>query len=142
MSGRRLFLDSNILVYLFDQDVPEKQNVARQLLLTYDRLLLSTQVLQEFYVVATRKLARPLAPRRAAEVVDTLLEHDVVQITPTLLRRAIDRSIDSQLSYWDSVIVEAALACEAEFLLSEDMQHGWRIGSMTVWNPFISPDFS
>lgn len=120
MSGRRLFLDSNILVYLFDQDAPEKQKVAQQLFRSYERIALSTQVLQEFYVVATRKLARPLAPHRAAEVVDTLLAHEVLQITPTLLRRAIDRSIGSQLSYWDALIVEAALASEADLLLSEN----------------------
>jgi predicted nucleic acid-binding protein len=45
-------------------------------------------------------------------------------------------------SNWDALIVEAALANEADVLLSEDMQHGWRIGTLTVWNPFVSPDFA
>ncbi|NBC12189.1 MAG: PIN domain-containing protein, partial [Gammaproteobacteria bacterium] len=62
MSDEALFLDTNVLVYIFDGDEPDKQAVARQLLRDSGEIRLSTQVLSEFYVTVTRKLARPLAP--------------------------------------------------------------------------------
>ena len=90
----RVFLDTNVLVYLFDLDAPEKQARAREILETEGasgRAMVSTQVLQEFYVSVTRKLAQPLDPETAYRAVEDLASLPVVQIDTTLILSAITR---------------------------------------------------
>lgn len=137
MSAERWFLDTNVLVYLFDADSPQKQKRAHQVLKSSKaRLLLSTQVLQEFYVSVTRKLAQPLEPLVAAHAVAELSALSVRQVTTVLIESAIQRSIRSRLSFWDSLIIETARDGEATVLLSEDMQHGQHFDGLKVENPF------
>ena len=136
MSGEVWFLDTNILVYLFDADAPEKQARARGLFREDTEIRLSTQVLQEFYVAATRKLAKPLAPDQARRVVEDLGAFPVARMSHRLVLSAIDRSMASQVSFWDGLIIETALAEGARRLVSEDLQDGWEIDGMRVWNPF------
>ncbi|MDZ7622491.1 MAG: hypothetical protein U5O69_09135 [Candidatus Competibacteraceae bacterium] len=62
--------------------------------------------------------------------------YSVATITNALVTRGIRRSIDARLSFWDALIVETALAEKADLLVTEDLQDGWEIGSMRVWNPF------
>jgi len=138
MSAEVWFLDTNVLVYLFDSDEPEKQRRARELLRKNAEIRLSTQVLQEFYVATTRKLAKPLAPEQARRVVEDLGVFRVSRISHHLVLSAIDRSVASQVSFWDALIIETALAEGAQRLVSEDLQHGWEIERMRVWNPFAS----
>lgn len=140
MTGR-LFLDTNILVYLFDADAPTKQGHVRQFLSNQTlqaRLILSTQVLQEFYVTVTRKLATPLEPVAAAQAVRDLATWAVVQIDPSLILSAIARSQVSRISFWDALIVEAALSGGATDLYSEDLQDGLIVEGMRISNPFRS----
>lgn len=135
----RVFFDTNILVYLFDADAADKQTQARdrfQAEASAGRTLLSTQVLQEFYVAVTRKLAVPLEPEAAEEVVRNLAVLPVVRIDPERILAAIVKSRRLQLSFWDALIVEAALAGGAECLLTEDLQHGQTIETLRIENPF------
>ncbi|WP_295882651.1 PIN domain-containing protein [uncultured Thiohalocapsa sp.] len=136
MSDDVLFFDTNVLVYVFDADAPDKQAIARQLLRDSADIRLSTQVLSEFYVAVTRKLACPLVPARALQVVEHWRRFQVAAVTPELVARGISRSIDAQISFWDGLVVETALAEGAQRLVSEDLHDGWQIGRMHVWNPF------
>jgi len=136
MSDDVVFVDTNVLVYLFDHGEPGKRAIAKEIFRQYERLWLSTQVLQEFFVVVTRKLERPLAPDRALQSVQHFLAYPTAVVTPALVIAGIRRSIDSQLSLWDALIVETALSEGAGLLITEDLQDGWQIGAMRVWNPF------
>lgn len=139
--NERIFLDTNVLVYLFDHDSPEKQRLAREILARYGpsgSLLLSTQVLQEFYVTVTKKLAVPLAVETAAQAVSDLAVFPLVPIDPALILSAIRRSHLARLSFWDALIIEAALAGKATHLYSEDLQHHQQFDGLRVVNPFLS----
>jgi len=139
MSGR-VFVDTNVFVYLFDSDESTKQNTARNLL---DRLaneatiVVSTQVLQEFYVSVTRKLAQPLPPENAVEATRGLATYHVVQVDPSMVFTAIALHQHEKTSFWDALILRAALESGCELLVSEDMQHGKRFENLRVDNPFL-----
>jgi predicted nucleic acid-binding protein len=136
MKGKSAFFDTNILVYLFDVGAPRKKAVAEALFREHDSIILSTQVLQEFYVTVTRKLGRPMPPEKALAAVEHFLDYPVASILQEHVTAAIRRSIDSQLSLWDALIVETALAEGADLLVTEDLHDGWQVGSLRVWNPF------
>lgn len=136
-----VFFDTNILVYLFDQDVPEKRDRAKLLFqqeVEAGRFVASTQVLQEFYVAATRKLAVPLPVADAEEAVRALADLSIVPVDSSMILSAIDRSRSMQVSFWDALIIEAALSVGATCLLTEDLQHGRQIDGLRITNPFLS----
>jgi predicted nucleic acid-binding protein len=138
-ASTRAFLDTNVLVYAYDDSSSAKQQRARELVETLandERALLSTQVLQEFYVVVTRRLQVPVLEDVAQEAVETLLALPIVQVTPALIVDGIRRSRVDQLALWDALIVEAALAGGASVLYSEDLQDGRRFGDLQIVNPF------
>ena len=137
MSAELRFLDSNVLVYLFDGDAPAKQALARELLAA-GRTALSTQVLTELYVTVTRKLARPLDAARASRAITDLCALPIRDITANLVQAAIRRSAAMQLSYWGAVIVETALEAGATKLLTEALQDGQAIGTLRVDNPSLA----
>jgi predicted nucleic acid-binding protein len=129
-----------VLVYLYDEDEPEKRARALEVFereVESGRSALSSQVLQEFYVNATRKLRRPLTPERAEARVRDLSRLPLVQVDPSLILAAIARSQRMVLSFWDALIVEAALAGGADRLLTEDLQHGQEIEGLRIENPFL-----
>lgn len=133
------FFDTNVLVYLFDADGSDKRKKARALFQKHAEagdILLSTQVLQEFYVVVTRKLARPLDAAAAAQAVSSFGELPLVQIDTQLILSAMHRSRNDQLSFWDALIVQAAIEGHASTLYSEDMQSGQVLDNLRVVNPF------
>jgi predicted nucleic acid-binding protein len=134
----KTFLDTNVLVYLFDHDEPTKQQRAREILEDAEpgELVLSTQILSELYVTVTRKLKQPLDPVQATEVVDLLGSLSVMSIDTTLIKSAIQTSRSSQLSYWDGLVVAAAARGGCERLLTEDLNDGQEIGSICIENPF------
>ncbi len=135
----RAFLDTNVLVYLFDVDAPDKQEQARALLqaeVANGRAVLSTQVLQEFYVAVTRKLARPLDALTAEAALRCLAELPVTPVNSALVLRAAQRSRTDNRSFWDSLIVETAVQSGAKVLYSEDLQHGRVVEGMQIVNPF------
>ncbi len=135
----KAFFDSNLLVYAFDQGSPAKQDVAKRLIGEYGaagNLVLSTQVLQEFYVVTTKKLAKPLTKEEAAEVVKDLGEFPLVQVDKSVIYRAMGRHRVGEFSFWDCLIVEAALQSRCALLLTEDMQSDRHIDRLEIRNPF------
>ena len=136
MKDEALFLDTNVLVYLFDGDAPEKKAIAESIFRKHRRIAFSTQVLEEFYVTVTRKLGRPLHPEQALAAVEKFKTYPVAVISGAVVTKGIRRSIDSRISFWDGLIVETALAEGASVLVTEDLRDGWNIGSMRVWNPF------
>lgn len=138
----KFFFDTNVFVYLFDADSPDKRRKARALFQTHAEagdILLSTQVLQEFYVAVTRKLARPLAAATAAEAAAGFAELPIVSIDSRLVLSAIHRSRSNQLSFWDALVVQAAIEGHASTLYSEDMQHGLTLDGLKIVNPFRGP---
>lgn len=137
MSAELRFIDTNVLVYLFDADAPAKQAIARELVAA-GRLVLSSQVLSEFYVTVTRKLARPLDPVRAGRAVADLCALPIRDVTAHLVQAAIRRCAATPLSYWDALILETALDAGATTLLTEDLQHGQVVGTLRVHNPFLA----
>ena len=133
----RAFVDTNVLVYAFDDGAPSKRDRARALLTTPPApLVISAQVIGEFYVVVTRKLATPLDEDHAGAAVAELLRLPVVPIDGELARAAVSTSRAARLSYWDALIVEAAAAAGCDRLLTEDLSDGATIRSVRVENPF------
>ena len=137
MNGDRAFVDTNVLVYAVDRSSPAKQTRAQSLLAELaGSIAISTQVLLEFYVTATRKLAKPLSHEEAERRVQELSGADVVEVTVPLVRTAIALSREHRLSLWDALIVESARARGCRRLYSEDLQHGREFGGVRVVNPF------
>jgi predicted nucleic acid-binding protein len=133
------FFDTKVLVYLFANGDPEKQRAAERLYM--ERCedgsgVVSTQVLQEFYSVATATMKRVVKASTGRLAVQEFAMQHVVQMTPALVLKAIDRSAADQLAIWDALIVEAALAGGCRTLYSEDFQHGRAFGPLKVVNPF------
>lgn len=132
------FLDTNVLVYAVSSDPAEspKKEKALALIETTD-FGLSAQVLQEFYVVVTRRIARPVPPEDALELLEQFRILPVVWTDYPLLVAGIEASLEFGISYWDGAIVAAAERLGATTLYSEDLSHGRRYGSITVVNPFL-----
>ena len=138
MTGKT-FVDTNILVYAENADQGRKHERSRELILDlWDTQsgVLSIQVLQEFYVVTTRKLPVPLSSRAALEIVEQYLTWQVVDNTGSLLLAACSLADKHRLSFWDALIVQAALGAGCARLLTEDLNHGQQFGELTVVNPF------
>jgi predicted nucleic acid-binding protein len=133
------FVDTNVLAYAHDSSEVRRQPVAVALL---DDLwqahegMLSTQVLSEFYVVATRKFSPRMSRRDARTLVDSYAAWPVVQVDTTLIVAASALEERHQLSFWDALIIEAARRGGATRLVSEDLQHGRRIAGLVIENPF------
>ena len=133
------FVDTNILVYAEDRDAKGKHEVARDLILELWNNrdgVLSVQVLQEFYVTVTRKLKKPMSAARALDVVQEYLSWPVIENTGTLLVEAVGLQQKAQLSFWDAMVVQAAINGGCDKLYTEDLNAGQRFGSVVVVNPF------
>ena len=139
MSGK-VFVDSNILIYAHDKDAGTKQRqAAERLKKLWDTQLglLSTQVLQEFYVNVTRKIKKPLRSDLAREVVRNYGLWVESPITPATVVRASEIGEIWRLSFWDSMILAAAEQDGAGELLTEDLHSGQKIAGIRVVNPFL-----
>ncbi len=132
------FVDTNVLLYAISADPEEraKREEANTILAARD-LVLSAQVLQEFYVQATRR-SRPdrLTHPQAAGLVESFMRFNVVEITGGLVLAALAARERFEISYWDAAILEAARAAGCEVLLSEDLGHGQDYAGVRVENPF------
>jgi len=140
-ASRPVFFDTNVLVYMFARDAPEKQRRAEGIFVAAADAgcaTLSVQVLQEFYVTVTRKLTEPLHPETARLAVAEFAAQTVVHTPAELVLRAADLAQSDSLSLWDALIVEAARAGGCGTLYSEDLQHGRRFGTVRVVDPFVS----
>jgi predicted nucleic acid-binding protein len=132
------FVDTNVLIYAVSADPNDdaKARIARELL-TGAELALSVQVLQEFYVQATRPSARyRLSYGDACALVDSWLRFPVLDHTVPLVKAAAAGSARWRISYWDAAIIEAARQLGCTEVLSEDLQHGQDFDGVRVVNPF------
>ena len=135
----KVFFDTNVLVYAYDSQEPAKQAIAQRLFDEHARagqLVISTQVLQELYVSLTRVGKQKLPQDKAAAVVDFFAELPLQQVDKQLVSVAMQRHQQGAFSFWDSLIVEAALRAGCSTLLSEDMQDGLHIDNLSIRNPF------
>lgn len=138
----KAFVDTNILLYARNRHAGSKHTIARDLVaqLWEQRTgVVSTQVLQEFYVNVRRKAEKPLSSREAREIVSDYLRWDLIVNTGDSILAAIGLEERFQLSFWDALIVHAAQTAGVETLYSEDLADGQRYGSVTVVNPFGEP---
>jgi predicted nucleic acid-binding protein len=133
-----VFLDTNVVVYAFDDADPAKQSIAIEVLEAGDRLVVSTQVLLEAWWVLTRRLAVPLGEDDASKVIDELCALPVVSTDPDLVRRAIETGRRFNIAVWDALIIEAARASGCRRVLSEDLNSGQDFEGVVVSNPFES----
>jgi len=133
----RTFIDTNVLVYADDASAGAKRERALAVLAALvgaSQAVVSTQVLQEYFVVATRKLGVP--PEVARRKVEVLSRLDVVIVRPELVIAAIDLHRLHSISFWDALIVRAAAAASCARVLSEDLQHDQVIDGVRITNPF------
>ena len=137
----KTFVDTNILVYAYDRGAGEKHVAAQRAI---EQLwkdgngLISTQVLQEFYINIRRKAQRPISISAARNLIADYLAWDPVVNNGTSILEAMDVERRYKLSFWDSLIVVAAQQSGAEILLSEDFNQGQKYGSVQVQSPFES----
>lgn len=139
MKGVRTFLDTNIIIYAYDTSAGDKHQKARDLLtgLWESGLgIVSTQVLQEFHVTVTRKIPKPLDLATSREIIADFLTWDVVVNDGDAILRAIDVQEKHGFSFWDSMVIAAAIAGGAALLLTEDLTDGQKIGGVEIRNPF------
>lgn len=139
MTAELVFVDTNVLLYAHDRTAGRKREVASELL---ERLwgtrtgVLSTQVMQEFYVNATRKLPKPLSAPRARAVIGRYATWRVHRIEPSNITAASELEKRHRQSFWDALVIVSASAIGATTLVSEDMQHGRRIAGIEIVDPF------
>ena len=141
MTGaQKTFVDTNILVYAHDESETRKRAIAAGLLhdLWQSGMgVLSTQILQEFYVVATRKLNPPMSPEMARKIVALYAEWQPVRVDVPIILAASTLQERHQISFWDALIVESARRAGATRLITEDLQDGRDFDGVAVEDPFI-----
>ena len=136
--SKAAFFDTNVLVYADDDSTPEKQRKAIALFskhLNQRTAVVSLQVMQEYFVTLTRKLAVPA--EMAQRKVEILARGRVVQFRAEDIIAAIELHRLTRISFWDALIVQAARSAGAAVLYSEDLQPGAVIGGVRVVNPFL-----
>jgi predicted nucleic acid-binding protein len=138
MNGVKAFFDTNVLLYMYGGD-QSKQARAKELFRQYalaGRMLLSTQVVQEFYAAGSRKLGMPHAKLRDATA--ALLDCPLVIVGPSEITSAIQNEERYQISFWDGLILAAAESGGSEILFTEDLNDGQQYGAVLARNPFRS----
>lgn len=134
------FADTNVLLYAVStaEDEREKQEAAIALL-DGDDLVFSVQVLQEFYVQATRATRTDrLEHEQAVSLIESWLRFRVQDVSVVVLRNALATAARWRISYWDAAIVEAAREAGCSTILSEDLRHGMDFAGVRVADPFRS----
>lgn len=139
----RFFLDTNIFVYSFDALASAKQKKAQTLIetgLQTHQAVISTQVVQEFLNVATMKFTQPLSGHDAVHFLDTVLT-PLCDVFPSLglFRLALGLQSETHYSFYDCMILSAALEAGCGVVYTEDLQHTQRVRGLTIVNPFVSP---
>lgn len=134
------FLDTNILIYALDRNEPKKQQIAAQLVrdaMVTARGIISTQVVQEFLNAARRKFAQPMTTAESRQHLQTVLR-PLCQYFSSISTydRALLIAEETKFHFYDALIVAAAVESGCRTLLTEDLQHGRKIGNLTILNPF------
>ena len=133
------FLDTNVLIYAVSSASEESGKKEKALeLISYADFGLSAQVLQEFYVNVTRKIAQPLSPVQAATLLDQFRCFPMVLTDYPLIVAGAVTALRFDISYWDGAIIAAAEFLGATTLYTEDLNHGQHYGPVQVINPFLA----
>jgi len=132
------FVDTNVLLYAISRDAAEQEKAKRANDILAERdLALSVQVLQEFYVQATRaSRGDAIGHQQAVLLIESFRRFPVQDITAAIMLAALNCRQRFQLSYWDAAIIEASRAMGCSHVLSEDLNHGQDYGGVLVVNPF------
>ena len=133
------FFDTNIIVYAYDNHFPDKQQQAREIIISAVKNgtgVLSTQVLGEFFTVITRKIKMPISVRNARDIIQYMGSMPVQEIDLLIVKRAIDTLEQYKISYWDSLIIAAAERAQCKCILSEDFNAGQKYHGIEITNPF------
>lgn len=133
------FVDTNVLVYAYDETDAAKSTIAKKLVADLWRTrdgVISTQVLQELYVTLTRKVRRPLSKAKGRTIVGRHTRWQVHALSAGDVVEAMDLEQRHSLSFWDALIIVAAARSGAERLLTEDLQHGRTIAGVRIVDPF------
>ena len=137
----KYFIDTNIFIYAFEYDYPEKQKIANDIIkkaLFKNKGCISNQVVQEFINVATKKFAVPLSISDCQKYLDNvLLPLCEIFVNIDLYHRSLDIMERWQFSFYDSLVIAAAIQVDCKILYSEDLQHNQKIESLIIINPFI-----
>jgi predicted nucleic acid-binding protein len=140
MSGR-CFVDTNILLYAYDFEAGVKHKIAADVLRELwrnDSGALSTQVLQEFYVNVTAKISKPISPAQARTIISRYRVWPLEENNADSILRASEIQEHFRLSFWDALIIAAAIKAGAKTLLSEDLNAGQVIEGVKIVNPLLS----
>jgi len=133
----KVFIDTNVLVYQLDKRYPKKQSICRSIVresALKGEAVISTQVLQEFYVATTTKLK--VDPILAKSIIQRFENMEIVTVTQELINEAIDINMQNSVSFWDALIIAAAESAKCETLLTEDLGDGSVMNGVKVRNPF------
>jgi predicted nucleic acid-binding protein len=140
MNGK-FFLDTNIFVYSFDHSSATKSGRASQLIgraVTTRTGVISYQVVQEFFNLALRKFAKPMRPEDAEQYLGAVFRPLMtINSSQALYGEALRITQRYRFSWYDSLIIAAALEANCSILYSEDLQHGQKIGDLRIENPFL-----
>ncbi|MFI5176671.1 MAG: PIN domain-containing protein [Terriglobia bacterium] len=135
------FVDTDILVRLYDASSPEKQRRALALADDLARTrtgVISSQVLDEFFVAVTGRISRPLSPREASRRIQTFLNSwRVVGVTPHMVREAARGVVEHKLKLWDAQIWATAKLSEIPLVFSENFSSGRSLEGVQFINPFL-----
>ena len=130
------FLDTNILIYQMDSRDVVKQKKCRELvkaLVLRLEAVISTQILQEFYVACTTKLK--IKPILVKGMMHGFENMEVVTVGPDLINEAVDTSIQYHISFWDSLVIVSAESAKCQNLVTEDLNEGQVIRNVRIQNP-------
>jgi predicted nucleic acid-binding protein len=135
----KVFLDTNIIVYAHDHSSGDKHAVAREImdyLWESRKGVISVQVLQEFFVCVTKKISKPLLIKNAKIIIEYLSTWDVIVNDKYITLKAIDLQEKHRFSFWDSLVIQAAIQGRANILLSEDLPDEQIVMDLKILNPF------
>jgi len=138
MSGK-VFLDTNILIYAHDLDAGNKHHFALKVVkdLWEKRIgVLSTQILQEFYINMTKKIPKPISPLEAREIIRSYMCWEVKENHPMSIIRASEIEEKYRISFWDALVVVAAYEAKVDKISTEDLNSGQIIEGILIENPF------
>ena len=135
----KIFFDTNILAYAFDESSPERSEQAKELISQWmptGRLVISTQVLQELFVVLTKKLEPRLSADNAVAVIESLLSLEINVVETDIILEAIKVSKENTISFWNALIISSASGSRCRVLFTEDLNRRQIISGVKIENPF------
>jgi len=138
----KIFVDTNILIYAHDIDSGLKHDTAVKVITDlWERAngILSNQVLQEFYIVVTKKMPKSMSLPEARATIKNYLKWQIEENNSNSILRASEVQEKHNISFWDALIVTAAEQAGAAKILTEDMNSGQTIESILIENPFGNP---